>query len=696
MPLPPPLRRLPLAIAFALGSASHAAAAQDAATDAVTLDQISVYGRVTDATTLQIPQTVDVIDRAMIDATGSETVGDALRFVPGASRDGSTLDAFGDTYLIRGFAANQTVNGMTANALRQARDAVAIERIEVLKGPASVLYGQLQPGAVVNIVTKQPERSWGVEGTLKYARFDDWRGTVDLTGPLSADGAARFRLTGAVDDSKSFVDFWNRRHQFVAPSLAFDLGERTTLTLEAFYTRNRLEGFFNGVPAEGTVLPNPNGRLPRSLSLVDPTFDPSIRSNTDVSARLEHAFSDTVRYRAAASWTREEIDEEDVFGVLGWDQPQRTLTRAVLDSRSRGEAWALHNDLAWQASTGAVTHEFVAGGDYTRFNRHSASATGLASSLDLYAPVYAYDRRPTVVPVPSRSSTNREAFRTLGLFAQDRIALTERLRAVVGARWSTYRQDTNSWSARAGNGSFKQEQNAWTSQLGLLYTPHEQLALFANRTTSFLPVSGLTARGTPLEPETGVQYEIGAKSSFWNGRLVATGALFRLERQDVAVADRDNPGSLAAIGKQRSEGVDVSARLGLHGWQLQTGYAYTRARTIEDSNAAVVGAPIRNVPRHSFVLQTDYRFSAGALSGLRVGASSTYTGTRSGDVQDSFSLPAYWRTDLSADYALGQRLTLGMRVDNVADKRGYTHAFSVFEVWPDIPRTTSVTLSYRY
>ncbi|WP_237656312.1 TonB-dependent siderophore receptor [Xanthomonas translucens] len=312
MPLRPRRNHLPLAVAvaFALSVAGQSAAAQDAGSDAVTLDRIAVYGRVTNETTLQIPQTVDVIDRAMIEATGSETVGDALRFIPGASRDGSTLDAFGDTYLIRGFAANQTVNGMTANPLRQARDAVAIERIEVLKGPASVLYGQLQPGAVVNIVTKQPESVWGFEGAVKYARFDDWRGTLDLTGPLAADGAVRFRLAGAVDDSKSFVDFWSREHQFIAPSIAIDLGERTTLTLETFYTRNRIEGFFNGRPAEGTVLANANGPLPRALSLVDPTFAPSVRSNTDVSARLEHRFSDSVRYRAAISWTREEVDEE--------------------------------------------------------------------------------------------------------------------------------------------------------------------------------------------------------------------------------------------------------------------------------------------------------------------------------------------------------------------------------------------------
>jgi len=695
MSLRPRPRRLSLAVVFSLGLASYPAVAQEAGSDAVTLDQISVYGRVTTDTTMEIPQTVDVIDRAMIEATGSETVGDALRFVAGASRDGSTLDAFGDTYLIRGFAANQTVNGMTANALRQARDSIGIERIEVLKGPASVLYGQLQPGAVINIVTKQPERTWGFEGALKYGRFDDWRTTLDLTGPLSADGAVRFRLTGAFDDSKSFVDFWNREHQFIAPTLAVDLGERTTLTFEAFHTRNRVEGFFNGLPAEGTVLPNANGPLRRSLTLVDPSFDPSVRTNTDVTARLEHQFSDRVRYRAAVSWTREEDDEESIFGVLGWDEPQRTLTRAVLDAHNRGEAWSVHNDLAWQASTGAVTHEFVVGGDYSRFSRHNTNDIGLTSSLDLYAPVYQIDQKPEIFPIPSLGSASDESFRTLGLFAQDRIGLTEQLNAVIGARWSTYRQNTASVSGEGDSSRFEQKQNAWTSQLGLLYTPRENLALFANRTTSFLPVSGLTASGSPLEPETGVQYEVGAKSSFWDGRLVATGSLFRLEREDVAVSDRDNPSALAAIGKQRSEGVDLSARLGMNGWNLQAGYAYTRAKTTEDTNAALVGMPIRNVPRHSFALHTGYRFS-GALAGLRVGAASTYLGTRTGDVEGSFELPSYWRTDVSMDYEVSRHLAMGVRVDNVADKRGYTHAFSSFEVWPDIPRTASFTVSYRY
>ena len=249
------------ALAAALSAATPAVAQDSYGSGASNTEaapaEILVYGRVDD-TILSIPQSITVVDEALIEASSSETVGDALRLVPGASRDGSPLDAFGDTYLIRGFQSNQSVNGITANPLRQARDSVAVERIEVLKGPASVLYGQLQPGAVVNIVTKQPQRTWAGEATLNYGRFDDWRGTVDITGPLRANGDVRFRVVGAYDDAGSFIEYWHRQHVFLAPSLAFDVGEATTITIEGLYTRNKLRGFLNGLPAEGTVLPNPN------------------------------------------------------------------------------------------------------------------------------------------------------------------------------------------------------------------------------------------------------------------------------------------------------------------------------------------------------------------------------------------------------------------------------------------------------
>lgn len=660
-------------------------------------EEILVFGRLTPDRVQTVPQSVELISGDLIEASRSETVGDALRLIPGASRDGSVFDVFGDSYLIRGFPANQTVNGMTANALRQARDTVSIERIEVLKGPASVLYGQLQPGAVVNVVTRQPERTFSGEASLSLARYDDWRGTIDLTGPIAADGALRFRVTGAYDNAESVIDFWHRDHYVIAPTIAADLGSQTTLTIEALHMRNRLEGFLNGLPAEGTVLPNPNGLLPLSLGLTDPTFDPSIRINDEVSARLDHRFSDDLRMRAGLSWTREKTDEEGIFGLLGWDEQFRTLTRAVLTSSSRGEAWTAYGDVAATVHTGPLRHELVVGADHSWFDRDNVSEVGLAPSLDLYAPVYELNSKPGTFPLPDFGSTSSERNRSLGIFAQDRMVVSERLRFVGGVRWSRYRQRTDTVQGTGDTVDEQQSQTAWTSQLGVLFNPTPNISLFANRTTSFLPVSGITSEGLPLEPETGVQYEVGARASLAGNRITVSVALFHLKRGNVAVSDRDDPSALIAIGEQVSRGVElsVSARP-LPGLQLYGGYAFTDAETTKDTNADLVGKPIRNVPRHSAVFRANYELQSGPVRGLSFGGIASYTGERSGDLEDTFELPAYWRLDLHANYPLNRNFSVGASVENVTDERYYTHAFSLFEVWPGAPLTWKVDLTARF
>lgn len=662
------------------------------------LDGILVFGRLARDTTLSIPQTVDVLDNAALRASGADSLGEALRLIPGASRDGSQLDAFGDTYLMRGFPTNQTVNGIGVSTMRQARDSVGIERIEVLKGPASVLYGQLQPGSVINIVTKQPRRDFQGEASVSYGRFDDWRGTVDLTGPLTDNGNLRFRLTGAYDDADSFVDFWKRKHFVVSPVVALDLGEATTLTLEGLYTRNKLWGFFNGAPAEGTVLPNANGRLKWSLGLTDPTFNPSVREDSDLSARVEHRFSPDVTWRTAVSWSHEHRDEEGVYGLLGWaNASKRLLTRAVQTSRSTGDTWQAHSDLSARFSTGPIVHDVVGGGDYTWFDRDTAGGVALAPSLDVFAPSYQLTSRPATTVVPSRTTTSIEKTRTAGLFVQDRVSLTDKLKVIGGVRWSDYSQRTTSSRGGAAATVNRQSQTAWTSQLGLLYTPVDRLALFANRTTSFLPVQGLSVGGAPLKPETGTQYELGAKLQGLDGRLALNGALFHLERGDVAVADRVNPGFLIAIGEQVAKGFEVSVDARpVDGLSLHAGYAYTDASTTKNSDPVLVGKRIRNIPKHSLVLRGDYAVRSGPLEGLTLGGSATRTGARAADINDSFTLPGYWRLDAQASYALTDRVTVGASLENLTNERYYSHAYSLLEVWPGAPRTWRVSVSSRF
>ncbi|MBL4640065.1 MAG: TonB-dependent receptor plug domain-containing protein [Kordiimonadaceae bacterium] len=366
-------------------------------------EEIVVFSRSRKESSLSIPQTVDLIDNKLLKSVAALTIGDALRFVPGASQDGSKLDAFSDNYLIRGFGSDQTINGASKNRLNHSRDAVNVERIEVLKGPASVLYGQLEPGAVVNVVTKQAEEDFSAEVSFEAGRFDHYRGTLDVTGSLTDSGNVRFRLTGAYEDSDAFVDFWNREHIFIAPTIAFDIGEDTTFTVEALYSKNTWSAFYNGVPILGTLEPNANGVIPANRHLADPTLDGTVRRTSDVTARLDHSFNDDVALRAVVSWTEGVQDYEEVFALpvagyfpIGPSEAEQTrlVNRVLLTTDSNTETYAAHLDLSFSLNTGPVAHDLAIGVDYQSRNSKQSNGADLLFPLDQFTPTYSLDERP--------------------------------------------------------------------------------------------------------------------------------------------------------------------------------------------------------------------------------------------------------------------------------------------------------------
>lgn len=658
------------------------------------LEEVVVFGRVEAEQNLQVPQTVDVLDAQLLSNLGAESVGEALRFIPGASRDGSELDAFGDTYLMHGFYSSQTVNGVGVNRLSTARDSVNIERIEVLKGPASVLYGQLQPGAVVNLVTKQPEREKHIEASVEGARFNQYRATLDATGALNSNEKLTGRLTAAYEDKDSFINFWHKDHQFLSAALAYEISDRTSLSLDAFHDNKKWNGFYNGMAAQGTVLPNPNGTIASDLSLTDPAWDPLERRNSEITLKLSHQFNDALSYRGVVSWTKEHVNGEEIFGVLGWeDESMRTLTRALQSSTVNGDAILIYNDLSIEFNTGNVKHELVTGVDYTDNSRKSDNDISLTTGLDLFAPHYENQIKPDAFFVAGFSRISHEDSDTYGAFLQDRIHLSDNWRVVLGARYAGFDQDINDYPDEGDATNSTQSPTEWTTQFGLLYTPSETISLFANRSTSFLPVQGTTATGSSLDPETGTQYELGAKAALLDQKLTATFSLFELTRGDVAVSDRDNPSALIPIGEQRARGLEVSLRGKLtESWNLYLAYGYTDAETTEDTNGALIGKPIRNVPKNTWALATDYVFG----EAFNVGTAINYVDERTGDIEGSFSLPDYWRADVFASYAFNKQWQLRLAVENLTDEKYYEHAFSLFEVWPGAPRTVSAAVKVTF
>ncbi|HYE45646.1 MAG TPA: TonB-dependent siderophore receptor [Caulobacter sp.] len=683
------MRRL-LSICLATTALAGAAQAQPAADD---VEAIVVYGRLEGEAARQIPQTVDVLGEQLLDATRAETIGDVLRLVPGASRDGSELDAFGDSFLMRGFSTTQTVNGVGVSFLNQPRDAVNVQRIEVLKGPASVLYGQAQPGAIVNVVTKQPEGDFSAEAGFEFGSYNLLRATGDVTGPLSE--RVRGRLTAAVEQRESFIEIWDREHQFVSPVVAFELAPRTTLTLEGFYSRTHWGAFFNGMPAEGTVLQNPNGPLPPQRQYTDPAFDGITRSATELTARLEHEFSEGAAWRGTASWSEGRNKGEEIFGLLGWeDADQRLLMRALMDANSTQSSYALSTDFRLRFETGPLEHNLLLGADYRRSQLDLTRTIGLIPSLDLYAPAFQKTAKPPVIfAIDDLSDVTDRTSDAYGVFVQNRFKVSDALQFVAGARYSKLEEDLFVSTAAGTSDTFSQSPSQWTAQLGAVFAPTDNLSLFANYTTSFVPTQGTRVGGAPLDPETGVQYEAGLKARAWNGRLSATAAVFQLTRADVSVSDPANPSFQISIGEQRVRGLELSAvATPVPSLTLYAGYAFTDSETTEDTNAALVGKRLRNVPSHTFALDAAYQ----AAERLEIGGTANYVSERSGDLEETFELPAYWRVDLRAAFQASQNVRLVAAVQNVLDEEIYSHAFSLYEVFPAAPRTFKLSIEAAF
>ncbi len=662
-------------------------------------EEIIVFGKSSSQTTLDIPQTVNVFRQDMIEQIGATRLGDVLRFVPGASSNGSELDAFGDSYLMRGFEADSTINGIRTDRMNHARDSVSVERVEILKGPASVLYGQLQPGAVVNVVTKEPLRDLALQITGEAGRFDFYRGTVDLSVPLTEDGSIATRLIGAYENSNSFIDFWGKDHRFFAPSVVFLPSDNTKILIEGMYSRDQWDAFYNGVPAEGTVLPNPNGPLPRSLHLADPSFDGTVRRTSEINARLEHEFTPDISFRLAATWSDRGSDYQEIFGVLGWetDAADGVLTRALLDSNGSASTWDFHADVGFRFDTGSIGHELTIGAEYGIDKSQGIDRVGLVESLDLYNPVYDFETQPPVL-LPLYTNNTRNDVDRLGLFIQERMRITDNLRLIAGLRYSTVDQ-RQLFSSGGPAALTKVKTNSWTHQVGILYSPVPTVSLFASRSTSFVPVLMNNSDGTPLAPETGTQYEAGAKATFLDGRMNGSISLFHLTRGNVAVSDRDNPSFFLTIGEQTAKGVEISVDGKIApNWSIYAGYAYTDAKTTKDTQAVGEtnreGYRLRGVAKNTFVFNTNYEIVDGALAGFNLGGSVNYVGKRAGDIDETFNLPSYWRVDALAGYKINDRLSLRLNIDNVLNDKIYSVAWSAYEVWPSTPRTYRATIAF--
>ena len=628
--------------------------------DGNTLEAVSVYGRQKNDTVEAIPQSVSVYNRENFALAQADTVGDVVRLTPSANRAGSGRDMFADDFLIRGFNAEESVNGLGFRQTDHPTDLANVERLEILKGPASVLYGQMEPGGTINVVTKQPLDYYQAEVGAEYGSYDYHRTTLDVTGPLN--DRVRARLNLAHQDSNASMDYWGYERLFVAPNVTVDLTDTTNLTVEGSYSANEWTALPGGAPAEGAIEPNPNGHYSDDFNTAwkDATTE---RDSLYLNTRLVQAITDTIDARLSYAYTRNDQTFQE-YAPFGLGADFRTLDRIIFASDDAQQTdHEVILDLSGEAILAGMTHRFIAGVNYRESDSTRPTQVFLVDPIDLYEPVYG----PMDLSTKARDRGFTQTDRILAGFVQDRITLAEKWTLLAGLRYTDAEQSQKTTDFMAGDAVTRAKlgETAWTTQLGLVYDLTDSTSLYTSRNEAFVPQQGTTSGRQPLDAEESVQYEAGVRVTA--GRLNINAAGFIIEKDNMAISDPLNAGFEVAQGRARSQGaeltVDGYATSNLY---LSAGYGYTDTEVLRTDDQTLEGNRFVNVPLHTAALQSRYYLNA--VTGLSLGGTVAYVDERPANADNSVTLPAYTRVDLGAYYAVTDALQLDLLLNNVTDE----------------------------
>ncbi len=622
----------------------------------------------TDTPILDTPASLQVIPRQVLEDQQVTDLGGALRNISGVAVN--SAEGRGFQVSLRGFeGASIFRDGFRLYSPNDNGDAAGqgfpeianVDRIEVLKGPASILFGQVEPGGAVNVVSKRPLENPFYEATLQTDSRGLIRPQVDISGPLGDDDRLFYRLNALYQREDSFRDFEDTADRFfVAPSLTWKLGDRTDLNLQLEYLDDQ-RPLDPGLVALGDEVAN----IPRSRILGEP--DDTISSEfVSVGYDLEHRVNDSWTIRNALRYLSKNDDISATLSfpyIGGLNEATGNLNRVFAEQTVNNETLALQTNVVGKFVTGSIEHALLLGVDLARYELASDSFTDFSvrTPLNIFDPVYGAIPRPERGDTPT--SDERIGTSSLQLYAQDQISLLDNLILVAGFNYETVNQTTT--ATRGGiTAESNRNEDAFSPRVGVIYQPAENLSLYANYSRSFYPSAALTVDSEPLEPEAGEGFEVGVKTELLDRRLLATLAYFNVTKRNVATADPIDPRFSVATGEQQSQGIelDVVGQLS-PGWNLIASYAYIDAAIAAD-NRFKVGNRLPGVPKHSASLWTKYEIQSGNLAGAGFGLGIDWVGDRQGDLQNSFDLGSYLLTNAAISYQR-ESWRLGLNFQNL-------------------------------
>jgi iron complex outermembrane receptor protein len=691
-----------------LASTAWAGAAQaqvaDDAQIVVTAER-AVTATKSDTPLVETPQAISVVTEDLYRERGAYNLQETLRYSAGVTGEAYGLDTRNDATVIRGLSPVQFLDGMRAlyTFAPFARTSVdTLSRVEVLRGPSSVLYGQATNGGIINSVSKRPGFAAEGRARIEYGSFDRKQAVLDLTGPLDAGGTLAGRVVGVLRDSNQQTRLIRDDRTLVQPSLSWRPDAATEITLIGLYQHDRSASSQQFLPLVSSILaPDDARRLDNRTFLGDRNYDTLDQRTASATLIAEHRLSDRIRLSGRARY----IDARATFRELypdvysnpanpfidGTATTGRTLNRNAYQTRPHGKIFTSDVNARFDFATGPFEHQLLGGIDYSNYFERTLSASGNSAStpgitpIDAYAPVNT-GVSPDVLAyaaLPTQRNTQ------LGIYLQDQIRYADRVTLVAGLRRDRARSKTEGVDALVDN--------AWTYKVGLIGDVGAGVSPYVSYSEAFQPVSGINPRtGEAYVPTRGRQVEGGVK---WQPRrgILLTAAYFDIVERNRPTNDPADPINVFQTGEVTSRGFEVDGSFTLPGDVLLTAAASrTNARVSESLYAYEVGARVNDVPRDQASLWAAKGFALGADRRLRLGGGVRYIGsTRSTGPTSVLVTPGYTLADALLGFDFG-RWSATLNATNLFDKDYFTTCRTFGDCFSGNRRQVVAALGVRF
>jgi iron complex outermembrane receptor protein len=650
-----------------------------------TLVSATDIGTRTDTALRDVPQSLQIVSKQVLDQQQARSMNDVLRNVAGVTIPWTSGGRY-ESITIRGFTTmNQFKNGFRndPSSNRAPIELSNVERIEVLKGPSSMVFGRLDPSGVVNVVTRAPSPNRTFNTSFQSGSFDYRQLNLDWTGPFNQAKTVLYRVTASGLDTKSFRNSAFTQKFFVAPVFTWTINP--TLTVR-FYNEFLIQNSVNdqGLVAVGTRPAN----IPISTYLGDPKL---------VAPDRQGKVGISVDKAIGSHWVLRSYERSSV-GISIYNSrtaqslasDNRTLTLNDSNSEQNVQTHYWINEAVGRVKTGPIGHTILGGFELDREINPNYAKVGISPvRIDIYNPNYA--TLPQRVLRMDLSNNSDGSYG--GFYVQDQIELRNNLKLTLGTRYDIAKIITDTYfSAR---GSFvphvSGRNTAWSPRVGIVYQPLQNISLYATYAKSFQPQIGTAFNSTPFQPTRGELKETGVRFASPSQRYVATISAFDIAQTNVLTADPVNSGYSVAVGEQRSRGIETDTTFQLTpAWNIIAGYAYDIPQVTKD-NTYAVGNLLAGAPRHTGNFWTHYTMSHGELKGLGAGAGVFGSGKKYGDLNNSYLTPGYARVDVNVSYARTvrdiSRISVNFNVQNVGDRRYFEGGSTRLRVAPGAPRT---------